>query len=63
MLPRNGRHAPFGDRRRQRTGVEAFDDAAADDRDRDRAPSARDQLVIRAIVLVDVVRRERHTFP
>jgi len=40
--------------------VEALNRAIAEDRDRNRPESTRDEIVVRAIVFVDVVRRERH---
>lgn len=49
---------PLGNRTLEGRGVEAFDDAVADDRHRNRPPAARDELVVRTLVLVHVVGRE-----
>ena len=51
------RHAAIA--ARQRGDVVAFDNLVAEDRDRDRPPSPRDQLVVRALVFIDVMGRER----
>ena len=53
---------PHGNRRQQLVAIETFDDAVADHGDRNGAPSARDELVVRAVVFVDVAGGEAHTF-
>ncbi len=52
--------APLGDRRRERGGVEALTTRSPKTVTGNGAQSTRDQLVVRAVVFVDVVRRERH---
>jgi len=57
--------APVGNRGDERRLVESLDDDIrpfVEHGDRDRPEPARDELVVRAIVLVDVVGRERHAF-
>jgi hypothetical protein len=55
--------APVGDRIHEGGLVESFDGRAiVEDSDRNGPPSARDEIVVRSVVLVDVVGRERHVF-
>ena len=53
---------PRGNRRQQLVAIETFDDAVAEHGDRNGAPSARDELVVRTVVFVDVAGGEAHTF-
>jgi hypothetical protein len=46
--------------RRQRGAVEPDDRAVSGYGHRNRPESARDQLVVRNLILVDVLRRKRH---
>ena len=46
----------------ERGFIRPLHDPVPNHRDRNRAEAAGDQLVVGAIVLIDVVRRERHTF-
>ena len=52
--------APRVDRLLERGDVEPFDGAIFENRHRDGAVSTRNQIVVRLVVLVDVLRRERY---
>jgi hypothetical protein len=54
--------APLGNRGRECSGIEAGKSAFTKDRHRDGTKAARDEIVVRAVVFVNVVRRKRHAF-
>ena len=47
----------------QRIGIVSANDTSADECDRDRAEPEREELVVRSIVFLDVLRDERYACP
>ena len=52
--------APRVDRVRERGGIEPFDDTLANHGDGHSAPTACDEFVVGAPIVIDVLRSERH---